>query len=150
MRRFSEHLTEPAVANSTLKLTYEQRQRCVLRVQLEDGTDAGIQLKRGVVPEVGSQLRSSCGFVAEVVAADEQLSIAYSDDPLLFSRACYHLGNRHVKLQIEEGRLCYQHDHVLDDMLIRLGLQVINKAEPFHPEDGAYSAGHSHSHDHDH
>ena len=64
------------------------------------------------------------------------------------ARACYHLGNRHVALQIGEGWVRYQHDHVFDAMVTGLGLNVIVEQAPFEPEAGAYSQGHAHHHDH--
>ena len=73
------------------------------------------------------------------------------DDPFLLARACYHLGNRHVPLQIMPGELRYHHDHVLDDMLRQFGLAVTFASLPFEPEAGAYtSEAHSHSHSHAH
>jgi urease accessory protein len=56
----------------------------------------------------------------------------------LLARACYHLGNRHVPLQIESRRLRYLHDHVLDAMVLGLGLSVVVEDAPFDPEPGAY------------
>ena len=91
--------------------------------------------------------------VVVVRAAAEPVSEVCCGDPLLFARACYHLGNRHVPLQIDDGRLRYQHDHVLDDMLRGLGLQVGFAEAPFEPEPGAYGGsahGHAHAgHGHD-
>ena len=83
-------------------------------------------------------------------AAAETLSSVVSDDPHLLARACYHLGNRHVSIQIEPGRVSYLHDHVLDEMLQGLGLQVTVTEAPFEPEPGAYggSADKAHSHHH--
>jgi urease accessory protein len=87
------------------------------------------------------------------VAAPETVSVARSDNPRLLARAAYHLGNRHVALEIGPGWLRYGHDHVLDQMLSGLGLDLSVECAPFEPEAGAYhgSAGHhdhapSHSH----
>ncbi|MGV6859549.1 MAG: urease accessory protein UreE [bacterium] len=146
-------------SSTTVTLPLDQRVKSRLRVTLEDGRDAGIFLPRGETLNNGDCLRSESGEVVKVVAADETVSTASCHDPLLLARACYHLGNRHVPLQIEEGRLCYQHDHVLDDMLRGLGLPVMVEKAPFEPEPGAYggssSGGHHHHHhthdaDHDH
>lgn len=60
------------------------------------------------------------------------------------SSVAYHLSNRHVALQIETGLLRYQHDHVLDDMVRGLGLEVVVEQAPFEPEPGAYGGGHHH------
>jgi hypothetical protein len=62
--------------------------------------------------------------VIEVIAAPESVSVVRCADPFLLARACYHLGNRHVPLQIMPGELRYHHDHVLDDMLRQFGLEV--------------------------
>jgi urease accessory protein len=74
---------------------------------------------------------------------------AASDDPLLIAKAAYHLGNRHVAVQILPGRLLFLRDHVLGEMLRGLGLPVAEVDGPFEPESGAYGAhgGHGHSAD---
>ena len=92
-------------------------------------------------------LASVDGTIVVVRAAAEPVSEVRCDDPLLLARACYHLGNRHVPLQIEPGFVRYQHDHVLDEMLQGLGLSVAVCQAPFEPEPGAYG-GHGHSHSH--
>jgi len=86
-----------------------------------------------------------------------------SKNVLQLTRAAYHLGNRHIPTQLGAGYLAYLHDHVIDDMIRRLGLEVTVVNAPFEPEAGAYGHGaihshhggaHSHSHDdaptHDH
>ncbi|EXJ16731.1 urease accessory protein UreE [Imhoffiella purpurea] len=133
----------------SLTLTYDQRIRSRLRVLLDDGREAGIFLERGICLRDGDSLISEDGLAVRVRAGDEALSCVRCDDPLLFARACYHLGNRHVALQIGPGRLSYPHDHVLDAMLRGLGLEVGLEQAPFEPEPGAYGAGH-HAHDHRH
>ncbi|VDR24570.1 Urease accessory protein UreE [Raoultella terrigena] len=84
--------------------------------------------------------------------ADEGVSVVRCEDPFTLAVACYHLGNRHVPLQIMPGELRYHHDHVLDDMLRQFGLQVSFAQLPFEPEAGAYASeshGHAHGHHHD-
>lgn len=136
---------------ATLTLTLEQRSRSRLRVTLDDGREAGILLPRGTTLHHGDVLLSDDGFAVWVRAADECLSRVECADPLLLARACWHLGNRHVALQIESGRLSYLHDHVLDDLVRGLGLAVTVVHGPFDPEPGAYgSAGQGHRHDHGH
>jgi urease accessory protein len=89
--------------------------------------------------------------VVRVEAAPEQVSEARSPDPLLRMRASYHLGNRHVPLELTADALRYLHDHVLDDMVRGLGLAVTCAQLPFEPEAGAYaSEGHGHRHGHHH
>jgi len=140
--------TEPT---TTLTLPLDLRQKSRQRVELDDGREAALFLKRGTVLHNGDLLISSTNMVVKVQAANEKLSEARCTDPLLFARACYHLGNRHMPLQIESNRILYLHDHVLDDMLQGLGLTVEQISAPFAPEPGAYGgdssrAGHSHAH----
>ena len=124
---------------------------------LDDGREAGVFLARGETLRDGDLLGSADGTLVCVRAAAEPVSEVHCDDPLLLARACYHLGNRHVALQITPGRLRYQHDHVLDDMLRGLGLQPAFVEAPFEPEPGAYggsahghAGGHGHGHSHGH
>ncbi|WP_284954279.1 urease accessory protein UreE, partial [Enterobacter cloacae] len=78
---------------------------------------------RNSKPRGGDLLCNEDGSeVIEVIAAPESVSVVRCDDPFLLARACYHLGNRHVPLQIMPGELRYHHDHVLDDMLRQFGL----------------------------
>lgn len=123
---------------ATLTLPLERRIRSRLRVALDDGTEAGVFLERGQILRDGDLLASDDGQVVQVRAAEETLSQVICDQPLLFARACYHLGNRHVPLQIGDGALRYRHDHVLDEMLRGLGLQPECVEAPFDPEPGAY------------
>lgn len=145
---------ERGEASTTLTLPLEKRIRSRLRVTLDDGTEAGIFLERGQVLHDGDLLGSSEGLIVQVRAAAEPVSEVRCSDPLLLARACYHLGNRHMPLQIADGLLRYQHDHVLDDMLRGLGLEPTLVEAPFEPEPGAYGGsaqghGHAHAHSHD-
>lgn len=107
-------------------------------MSLDDGREAGVFLERGESLKHGDLLVSDDGILVRVEAAPERVSTVMSQDPHLLARACYHLGNRHVALQIEPQRLRYLHDHVLDDMVRGLGLAVIVDYAPFEPEPGAY------------
>jgi urease accessory protein len=147
MIRLTETIPQAAQIDTSLTLPLESRSKSRLRVTLDDGREAGLFLPRGGSLRQGDLLRSETGLVVEVHAAPETLSRVRCDDPLLLARACFHLGNRHVALQIEAGQLSYRHDHVLDEMVAGLGLQVVVEEAPFEPEAGAYG-GHSHAHDH--
>ena len=139
-------------ADATLTLTLDERIKSRLKVKLDNGQEAGLFFEKGVSFEDGDLIISSNKeLIVEIKAANETLSTIYSDDPLLIARAAYHLGNRHMPLQIEQGKLRYQHDHVLDAMVQGLGLVVKVEQAPFQPESGAYSGGsHSHQHSHQH
>jgi len=151
---------EGAVAGDAAKLTasWDLRQRSRFRARLDDGREVAVVLPRGGVLRHGDLLVGECGLGVEVCAAAETLSEARTQDPDLFARACYHMGNRHVPLQIAPGQLRFQPDHVLGAMLQALGLELTSVEAPFDPEAGAYGGGHghggsdseSHSHGHDH
>ncbi|TXH71750.1 MAG: urease accessory protein UreE [Thiothrix sp.] len=137
-----------SAAKHTLTLPYERRIISRQRVTLDQGGDAGLFLARGASLQDGDVLKAENGELVKIQAALETVSTLYCADRLLLARACYHLGNRHVALEIRDGRLRYLHDHVLDDMLLGLGLKVVVEQATFEPEAGAYSTGHSHQHSH--
>ena len=155
MLQITEKLSAPASATLTLTLPFELRQKSRLRATLDNGAEAGLFLERGTLLRHGDLLRADSGEIIEVRAAPEDVSTARAVGLLLLARACYHLGNRHVPLQIGDGWLRYLHDHVLDDMLLHMGLDVTFERAPFEPEAGAYAGQthgqrHAHHHSHDH
>lgn len=130
-----------------LVLAYDQRRKCRQRVRLQSGQEAGLFLPRGTLLREGDILISENGLRIAVQAAPEKVSIARIDDALRLARIAYHLGNRHVAVQVLPDRLVYRHDHVLDDMVRGLGGSVTVATRPFEPEEGAYhGGGHAHSH----
>ncbi|MBY6190234.1 urease accessory protein UreE [Microbulbifer agarilyticus] len=147
-------------ATEQVVLDHLQRDRGRLRATTLGGHEIRIFLERGKPLLVGEILQSECGKSIQVVGADEPVTTAYAADWQTFSRACYHLGNRHVKLQIAnadgERWLRFTPDHVLEEMLGLLGLTLKKERAVFVPESGAYSGGHghghasSHSHSHEH
>ena len=109
---------------------------------------AGILLPRGSIIRGGLWVCGE-GLAVQVLAADEDLievsvDSAQSDPELLLLRAAYHLGNRHVPLQLVRGLLKLEYDYVLVDMLITMGLKVQRRIGPFEPEWGAYAQGQHH------
>jgi urease accessory protein len=142
----------PAVATERLQLPFESRCKSRLRTRLASGEEAGLFLERGTVLRGGDKLLANDGRVVEVVAAPEALLEARSGDALLLARAAYHLGNRHVAVELKPGLLRLARDHVLAELVHGLGLKVHEVEAPFEPEGGAYGAhghhgGHGHSAD---
>jgi len=140
-------------ADTRVILTHEQRDRGRLRVFSPDGEEVRIFLTRGSPLLVGETLRAQCGRYVLVEGAIEAVAVASSEDWTVFARACYHLGNRHVKVQVGERVLRILPDHVLEAMLQQLGLSVEHAMHVFVPESGAYShgghgahSGHGHGH----
>ena len=135
-----------------LILTCEQRARTRFRAPLSDGSDAAILLPRGSVMRPGALLLGERGEIVEVVAASEKIyrvsARADSADAAFdLLRAAYHLGNRHVPVELGPGLLKLERDAVLFDLLQRLHLSVEPAFEPFDPEAGAYGGGHRHDAD---
>lgn len=140
-------------------LIFEERQKSRHKCETTCGKVLAWFLERGQVLGEGDVLVCSGGERVKVVCAPQAVSEVSSGDALRLTRAAYHLGNRHVPLQIGSGFLRYQHDHVLDEMLEGLGLSVVFRQAPFQPENGAYhgrgasheqgsdtQAGHGHHH----
>jgi urease accessory protein len=127
-----------------LSLPFELRQKSRLRTKLASGEEAGLFLEHGSVLRGGDCLRANDGRIVLVVAADEQLMEAQCATPFELVRAAYHLGNRHVPVQIGEGWLRFQADEVLAQMLRGLHAKVGSVTAPFEPESGAYAGGHHH------
>jgi len=152
MRKIVEKVSPSLPAQLVVTLEHADRQKSRGLLRLDDGTEAALILERGSGLRQGDRLLADDGVVVAVEAAREGLSIVTSGEPRDLMRAAYHLGNRHIPVQIEASRLAYLHDHVLDDMVRELGFQVSFAAECFEPESGAYggrgASGHGHSHSH--
>jgi urease accessory protein len=138
-----------------LILPFEQRQKSRLRARLENGDEVALILPRGKVLRGGDRVTATDGREVEIVAAPEKLLHIESTE---LARVAYHLGNRHVPLQVGQGFLRIAEDHVLEEMARKLGARVSHVEAPFEPEAGAYGHQHDemghggriHDHFHDH
>jgi urease accessory protein len=127
-----------------LILPFELRQRSRSRVKLESGEEGALALERGSVLRGGDCLQADDGRIVRVVAAAEETLKIESPSVRELTRAAYHLGNRHVALEVGEGFLRLAYDPVLARMLEGLGATTVKEFAPFEPEVGAYGhAGHS-------
>ncbi|EER9576102.1 urease accessory protein UreE [Escherichia coli] len=152
MLYLTRRVETPAQTTTSVTLPVDMRVKSRIKVTLNDGRQAGLLLPRGLLLRDGDILSNENGdeFI-KVIAADEAVSVVRCADPFMLAKACWHLGNRHVPLQIMPGELRYHHDHVLDDMLRQFGLDVDFAHLPFEPEAGAYaSKSHAHNHDQEH
>ena len=122
-----------------MTLPFEQRQKSRLRAQADNGEEVALILPRGRVLRGGDRVAATDGREVEVVAAPEKLLHIESAE---LARVAYHLGNRHVPLQVGPGFLRIAEDHVLEEMARKLGASVSHVEAPFEPEAGAY--GHQH------
>jgi urease accessory protein len=143
-----------------LRLPFEQRQKSRLKTRLVSGEEVALMLPRGEILRGGDLVTASDGRVIEVIAEPEKLLHIESAE---LARVAYHLGNRHVPVQVEKDFLRIAADHVLEEMVKKLGAKVKTVEAPFEPEAGAYAGGHhthdemghggkihDHGHDHDH
>ena len=127
-----------------LILPFDLRIRSRLRTRLASGEEAVLRTERGAILRGGECLKSEDGRVVRVSAAPENVMHVTCADQFELTRAAYHLGNRHVPVEIGDGYLRIAADHVLCDMLLGLGAKVEELEAPFEPESGAYGGGHQH------
>ena len=127
-----------------LVLPFDLRIRSRLRTRLASGEEAVLKTERGAILRGGECLKGEDGRVVRIVAAPEKVMHVNCPDQFELTRAAYHLGNRHVPVQIGDGFLRIAADHVLGDMLLGLGAKVQELDAPFEPESGAYGGGHGH------
>jgi urease accessory protein len=143
-------LGQPPPAAAILQLPLSADQRSSLRGHRRSacGRDLLLQLPRGAALEPGEALADAFDRAVVVVkAADEPLLLVHSPDPLALLQAAYHLGNRHVAMELRADQLRILQDPVLDTLLRQRGLSVEPITAPFLPEAGAYTGGgHHHGH----
>ena len=150
--RLPRHVHEPDAhpAGGRLELPFERRQKSRQRAQLASGEEVAIELPRGEVLRGGDRVVASDGRVIEVVAQPERVVHVECESPQALARAAYHLGNRHVAIQVGEGWLRIVADPVLERMLEGLGARLRTLDAPFEPEAGAYGAHHRHDNESGH
>ena len=144
---------------STIELDWDLRQKSRFEATDSLGRSIGVFLQRGTVLRGGDVLVAEDGSLVKVWAAPQRvLRITHCQNhgtPFDLIRAAYHLGNRHVPIELKPDFLQIESDHVLADMLRAMHLIVNAVDAPFEPENGAYATGghalhHGHGHDHDH
>jgi urease accessory protein len=138
---------------ATVELDWDVRQKSRFDATDSLGRQLGVFLPRGTLVRGGDVLVAEDGSMVKVLAAHQAvLRITHCTDhgsPFDLIRAAYHLGNRHVPIELKPDHLKIEPDHVLADMLRAMHLIVHEVNEAFEPEGGAYSAGgHAHGHAH--
>ena len=141
---------------STVELDWDVRQKSRFDATDSNGRQIGVFLPRGTAVRGGDVLVAEDGSLIKVIAAPQSvLKITHCSEhgsPYDLIRAAYHLGNRHVPIELKPDHLKIEPDHVLADMLRAMHRSVHAVDEAFEPENGAYaSGGHAHTgHDHTH
>ncbi len=139
----------------TVELDWDVRQKSRFDCIDSAGRQLGVFLPRGTTVRGGDVLVAEDGSLVRVMAAQQTVlritHCAAHGSPYDLIRAAYHLGNRHVQIELKPDHLKIEPDHVLADMLRAMHLIVHTVNEPFEPEAGAYAqGGHAHTGDHDH
>jgi urease accessory protein len=140
----------------TVILTPEQRRAPRGAVTGVKGTRCTFDLAEPIALRMGDLLLLDDGHLMEVVAEPEPLIEARAKDLTALARLAWHLGDRHVPVQLFANRLRVRRDAAIEALLARLGAKVVAIEAPFDPEGGAYAATthghhhHDHHHDHDH
>src|SRR5580698_127815 len=133
-----------------LRLDHHHRHRRRLTLKTEEGETILLDLPAAVHLRGGDKLLLDDGAIVGVEALGEPLlHITAADLPALI-RIAWHLGNRHLPTQLLGDALRIREDHVLEDMVRRLGATVAHVVAPFDPEGGAYAGAPAHHHDHGH
>ena len=137
------------VPADTLSLNFFKRERSRQSCMLESGETIALQLSRGTRLWGGDLVSTAEGRNVQILAAKEPVTTVYCESGLQLARLAYHLGNRHVRVQVGEGWIRYSADHVLDAMVRQLGANPVSEYSSFEPEPGAYHA-HEHGASHGH
>lgn len=138
---------------SSVELDWDVRQKSRFDATDSAGRRLGVFLPRGTVVRGGDVLVAEDGTMIRVQAAPQPVLVitpcAEHGSPFDLTRAAYHLGNRHVQIELQPDHLKIEPDHVLADMLRAMHLTVKEEQAAFEPESGAYAAGgHDHGHAH--
>jgi len=134
-------------ADDTIELTYDGRFLRRRVMTTTNGLEFLVDLPKTTSLDHGDAFVVEDGRLVEIVAAAEDLLEVSGPD---LPRIAWHIGNRHTPCQIDVTYLLIQRDHVLRDMLERIGAGPREVVRPFRPEGGAYGHGRTHGHDHDH
>lgn len=129
-------------------LPFGLRKKCRFRTVSEMGEEIGFFLSRGTILKDGDCVSSADGRVVRVKAQEEELLHIEQGESMSLTHLAYHLGNRHISIEIERDSLRISRDDVLADMLTGLGAKLKVIFAPFHPVKGAYGGGHSHGPEH--
>ena len=134
---------------STIELDWDVRQKSRFDATDSLGRQLGVFLPRGTLVRGGDVLLAEDGSMVRVIAAPQTVlritACKNHGSPFDLTRAAYHLGNRHVPIELKPDHLKIEPDHVLADLLRAMHLIVNEVSEAFEPEGGAYSAtGHAH------
>lgn len=140
---------KPDEASDTVLIDFDRRHRRRILLTTELGTEVLLDLPHAVRLRHGDGLKTEAGII-RVIARPEPLAEIHGHDEGEMIRIAWHLGNRHLPVQLVGERIRIRQDHVIEEMVEQLGGHVDHINAPFDPEAGAYAGGHTHLHDEDH
>ena len=153
MRTVTKKIKASSLSRALLKnspqliLPFHERSKSRLKATLSSGEEIAISLPRGSVMRAGEVLVADDGRFVEIISASEDVLRVTAKHQHDLLRAAYHLGNRHIPVEVGPDYLHLEVDPVLADMLSQIGVEVVQASMPFEPEHGAYGGGHKHGHD---
>jgi urease accessory protein len=130
-------------------IDYDDRHRRRILLRTEAGTELLLDLAQVARLRDGDGLALDSGGIVQVRAKPEKLLEIHAHEDGELVRIAWHLGNRHLPVQLLDDRIRIRADHVIHEMVEGLGGHVEEIEAPFDPEAGAYAGGHHHHH-HDH
>jgi urease accessory protein len=137
-----------AAEADSIELPHDGRHRRRIAMRGNRDTVFLLDLAEAMMLQDGDGLKLEDGRVVRVVSASEPIAEITANDPHHLSRIAWHLGNRHVPAQILADRIRIGRDHVLEELMVKLGAKVSRIEAPFDPEGGAYAEETAHAHGH--
>jgi urease accessory protein len=139
---------DPSQATDTVLIDFDRRHRRRILLTTESGAELLLDLPQATRLRDGDGLVTQSGIV-RVQSRPEPLAEIHAHSDAELIRIAWHLGNRHLPVQLLRDKIRIRRDHVIEEMVEHLGGHVDIIDAPFDPEAGAYAGGHSHSHDDD-
>jgi len=151
--RATEHLPAgswtAAEAADAVLLDHDHRHRRRFLLKTISGAECLLDLPQATALRHGDGLKLEDGRILAVQAMPERVLHIHAHDEDALMRIAWHLGNRHLPVQLLGSHIRIREDHVIADMVAGLGGHVHVVEDAFDPEAGAYAGGHAHAHDHD-
>ncbi len=140
---------DPTEATDEVLIDHDRRHRRRIVLKTQSGQDLLLDLPQAARLRDGDGLKLDSGTIIRVRARPEPLAEIHAHSDAELIRIAWHLGNRHLPVQLLGDKIRIRRDHVIEEMVEHLGGHVDLIDAPFDPEAGAYAGGHSHSHDDD-
>lgn len=138
---------DPTLSTDEILIDYDRRHRRRIVLKTETGQEILLDLPQATRLRDGDGLQLQSGAIIRVRARPEPLAEIHAHSEAELIRIAWHLGNRHLPVQLLRDKIRIRQDHVIEAMVEQLGGHIDRIEAPFDPEAGAYAGGHSHNHD---